>query len=99
MERSPPEDRDRSKLRKIELDLAALRILLHFPGETEPLTLDFDTPARRFCLSLIVPDLVAAIEQYVRVNNQNPRPSLWTKKVEQILQKISRCKATLETLH
>jgi transposase len=43
--------------------------------------------------------LVAAIEEYVRVNNQNPKPFVWTKKVEQILQKINRCKATIETLH
>ncbi len=46
-----------------------------------------------------VPDLVTAIDEYVRLNNQNPKPFVWTKKVNQILKKISRCKATLETLH
>jgi transposase len=46
-----------------------------------------------------VPALIAAIEEYVRLNNQNPKPFVWTKKVDQILEKIRRCKATMETLH
>jgi len=46
-----------------------------------------------------VPELIAATEEYVRVNNENPKPFVWTKKVDQILEKIRRCKATMETLH
>ncbi|MFZ0448213.1 MAG: IS630 family transposase [Desulfatiglandaceae bacterium] len=46
-----------------------------------------------------VPELIAAIEEYVRLNNQNPKPFVWTKKADQILEKINRCKATMETLH
>jgi transposase len=46
-----------------------------------------------------VPELIAAIEEYVRLNNQNPKPFVWTKKAEEILEKINRCKATMETLH
>jgi transposase len=46
-----------------------------------------------------VPDLIAAIEESIRLNNQDPKPFVWTKKVDQIIQKISRCKAVMETLH
>jgi transposase len=46
-----------------------------------------------------VPALVASIEEYIKLNNQNPKPFVWTKKVDQILEKINHCKATLETLH
>ena len=46
-----------------------------------------------------VPDLVAVIEEFIRLNNKNPKPFVWTKKVEDILAKINRCKAVSETLH
>jgi len=46
-----------------------------------------------------VPDLVGAIEDYIRVNNENPRPFVWTKKVDAILEKVAHCKAVIETLH
>jgi transposase len=46
-----------------------------------------------------VPELVAAIEEFIRLNNQNPKPFVWTKKVEEILEKINHCKAVIETLH
>jgi transposase len=46
-----------------------------------------------------VPDLIAAIEEYIRLNNQDPKPFVWIKKVDEIIQKISRCKAIMETLH
>jgi transposase len=46
-----------------------------------------------------VPDLIAAIEEYIRLNNQDPKPFVWTKKADEIIQKISRCKAIMETLH
>ena len=46
-----------------------------------------------------VPELVAAIEQYIQLNNQEPKPFVWTKKVDDIIEKVSRCKAIMETLH
>jgi len=46
-----------------------------------------------------VPELVAAIEDYIRVNNENPKPFVWTKKVNAILEKVAHCKAVVGTLH
>jgi transposase len=46
-----------------------------------------------------VSDLVAAIEDFIRVNNENPKPFVWTKRVDQILEKVAHCKAVIETLH
>lgn len=43
--------------------------------------------------------LVDAIEEYLQHNNKNPKPFIWTATVDRILAKVSRCKATLETLH
>lgn len=46
-----------------------------------------------------VPDLIAAIEAFIRLNNENPKLFVWTKKVDEILDKVSHCKAVIETLH
>jgi len=46
-----------------------------------------------------VPDLIAAIEAFIRLNNENPKPFVWTKKVDEVLDKVSHCKAVMETLH
>ena len=46
-----------------------------------------------------VPDLISAIEEYIRVNNRQPKPFVWHKKVNQILEKVRHCKAVIETLH
>jgi len=46
-----------------------------------------------------VPDLIAAIEDFMKIYNENPKPFVWTKKVDQILAKVNRCKAIMETLH
>ena len=46
-----------------------------------------------------VPDLVAAIEDFIGANNENPKPFIWTKKVDEIMDKINRCKAITATLH
>ena len=46
-----------------------------------------------------VQDLVAAIEDFIKINNQNPKPFIWTKNVDEILEKVNRCKSTMETLH
>ena len=46
-----------------------------------------------------VPDLVAAIEEFIRLNNENPKPFVWTKNVDSILEKVSYCKAVIVILH
>jgi transposase len=46
-----------------------------------------------------VADLIAAIEDYVRLNNQNPKPFVWTKRADEILEKVGRCKAAAVTQH
>jgi transposase len=46
-----------------------------------------------------VPELIEAIQEFIRINHQNPKPFVWTKKVEQILEKVGHCKAVTETLH
>jgi hypothetical protein len=45
-----------------------------------------------------VPELEAAINDYIRRNNEDPKPFVWTKKVDAILEKVNRCKAVIETL-
>ena len=46
-----------------------------------------------------VPDLIAAVEEYLQVHNANPKPFVWTATADQILAKVGKCKAILETLH
>ena len=46
-----------------------------------------------------VPDLIRAINDYVRINSQQPTSFIWTASVESIMVKINRCKAIYETLH
>ncbi|MBM3131467.1 MAG: IS630 family transposase [Chloroflexi bacterium] len=46
-----------------------------------------------------VPELVAAIHEFIQINNQQPKPFVWTKKANQILDKVGHCKAVVETLH
>ena len=46
-----------------------------------------------------VPELVTTIEEYIQLNNKNPKPFIWTKKAEEILEKVGHCKAVMETLH
>jgi transposase len=46
-----------------------------------------------------VPELISAILEFIRIQNQQPKPFIWTRKVEPILDKLSHCKAVYETLH
>jgi transposase len=46
-----------------------------------------------------VPELVAAIDDYLTHNNSDPKPFVWTKSVDAILEKVGRCKSIIETLH
>jgi transposase len=46
-----------------------------------------------------VTELTAAIEEYIRCNNENPKPFVWTKRAEEIINKVAHCKAVTVTLH
>jgi transposase len=46
-----------------------------------------------------VDQLIQAIDEYIVHNNAHPKPFVWTKKAEDIIEKVDRCKAVLETLH
>jgi transposase len=42
-----------------------------------------------------VPDLIASIEDYLRVTNANPKPLIWTASAESILEKVRRGRVAL----
>ncbi|MEO8047395.1 MAG: IS630 family transposase, partial [Nitrospirota bacterium] len=46
-----------------------------------------------------VPELVTAINEFIRLNNHSPKPFVWTKPAAVILEKVRHCKAVIETLH
>jgi transposase len=46
-----------------------------------------------------VPDLVEAIDAFLAAHNDDPKPFVWTASADQILAKVNRCKAVLETVH
>lgn len=46
-----------------------------------------------------VQELIAAIESYIVENNKQPKPFVWTKTADEIIQKVNRCKPILKTLH
>lgn len=46
-----------------------------------------------------VKELESAIYEYIKINNKAPKPFVWTKKADAIIEKVNRCKAVLETLH
>src|SRR2546422_1458154 len=46
-----------------------------------------------------VPELIAAIEEFIDTNNDAPKAFVWTATVDRILEKISHCKAILEAVH
>ena len=45
-----------------------------------------------------VPELEAAIHDYLDHHNAHPKSFVWTKSAEQILAKVSRARRTLETV-
>jgi transposase len=45
-----------------------------------------------------VPDLITAIETYLKANNKDPEPFVWTTTAEQILEKVRRGRVTLESI-
>ena len=46
-----------------------------------------------------VAELIRAIRQYLRENNKDPRPFIWTATASRILRKVRHCKEALETGH
>jgi transposase len=44
-----------------------------------------------------VPDLIEKIEDYIRANNDNPKPLIWTATAESILEKVNRGRVALQT--
>ena len=46
-----------------------------------------------------VPELIAAIEDYLNCHNQNPRVFVWKASADSIMAKIAKCKEALGTLH
>ena len=46
-----------------------------------------------------VPELIAAIREYLDNHNQNPRVFTWTASAERILAKVAHCKEALDALH
>ena len=46
-----------------------------------------------------VSELMRAINDYVTHHNKDPEPLVWTAKANDILKKVSKCRATLEALH
>jgi len=46
-----------------------------------------------------VPELIDVIYKYLDAYNEDPNPLVWTAKVEDILRKVSKCKAILQTVH
>ena len=48
---------------------------------------------------LSVPELIAAIEEYMAASNADPKPLVWHASAQAILDKVAKCKAIYETLH
>lgn len=46
-----------------------------------------------------VRELIRAIENYIRHNNEDPKPFVWTARASSILRKLKKYKETLETPH
>jgi len=46
-----------------------------------------------------VNELIEAIQNYIKINNEKPKPFVWTKRVEDILEKVNHCKASTVTAH
>ena len=45
-----------------------------------------------------VPDLKAAIDAFLSAWNDDPKPFVWTATVESIMEKVSKCRQTLEAI-
>jgi hypothetical protein len=43
-----------------------------------------------------VPELIGAIEDYIANHNDDPKPFVWTKTAEEIIEKVKRGRVALE---
>jgi transposase len=48
---------------------------------------------------LSVDDLIAAIDEFLAAWNETPKPFVWTATVDSIVDKLARCRQTLEQIH
>lgn len=46
-----------------------------------------------------VPALIADIDEYITIHNQDPKPYVWTAKANEIIKKVNKCREILRTLH
>lgn len=46
----------------------------------------------------MVPDLIAAIEEYLAAHNDNPKPFVWTTTADEILAKVARGRVVLQAV-
>lgn len=58
---------------------------------------DITTERLRRGVFTSVPDLIAAIDEYVAHHNTNPKPFIWTKSAKDILQKVIRANSRLSS--
>ena len=58
---------------------------------------DLSTPRLERGVFRSVPELIAAINDYVAVHNHNPEPFIWTAKAADILQKVIRANRRLSS--
>ena len=58
---------------------------------------DLTTERLRRGVFTSVPQLVAAIDEYVAHHNTNPKPFIWTKSARDILQKVIRANSRLSS--
>jgi hypothetical protein len=58
---------------------------------------DLTTERLRRGVFTSVPELVAAIDEYVAHHNNDPKPFIWTKSARDILQKVIRANARLSS--
>ena len=80
------------------------RFVMHFTptsaswlNRVERFFRDITTERLRRGVFTSVPDLVAAIDEYVAHHNTNPKPFIWTKSARDILQKVIRANSRLSS--
>ena len=59
---------------------------------------DLTERALRRGVFLSVPELIEEIEDYIQVNNDNPKPVIWIATADSILEKVSRSRVALQTV-
>jgi len=60
---------------------------------------DLTTQSVRRGVFRSVSALIAAIEEHIHVHNADPKPFIWTAKATDILEKVTRARTKLQTLH